>query len=90
VNEGAKGIGVVSGGWKWRWWGYFIKLSLQNFHSWRGRWGQRDAPKQCWRCREVELLHTQEMEVVALGVQWWDQLLNVTMVGYSNGRIQQW
>ena len=32
----------------------------------------------------MEMLHTQEMEVVALGVQWWDQLLNVAMVGYSN------
>ena len=29
--------------------------------------------------------HTQEMEVVALGIQWWDQLLNVAMEGYSNG-----
>jgi len=32
----------VGGGGRW---GYFIKLSLQNFHSWRERWGQREAPE---------------------------------------------
>ena len=33
------------------------------------------------------LLHTQEMAVAALGCQWWYQLLNVAMEGYSNGVV---
>lgn len=32
----------------------------------------------------MELLHTQEMKLVALDAQWWDQI-NDAMEGYSNG-----
>lgn len=83
MNEGAKGIGVVSGGWRWRWWGYFIKLSLQNFQL---------AWKVGTTCSTRTMLEMQRSGTASYtrngsGGAWRSVVGSV--IKYCNGRIQQ-